>query len=361
MPNSVVSPSWCLVLALMATVLSGCKSTEEAPKLAALGTVIDQTSVSGISSGAYMAGQFQVAYSKIVVGAGIVAGGPYGCAESVFSPYSDGPAAVMLNANKAISGCMLNLMAFWGVPSASGLADKTKSLAASGRIDPVASLVTDRVYLFSGKNDHTVVPAIVNSAAEYYADLGIPEANITFVNSYPAGHAFVTEAEGQACEVSGSPYVVDCDYDQAGALLRAIYGELKPRADAPQGKLTPFDQSEFVRDLAVHGMADRGYVYTPDACQTGTACRVHVAFHGCAQNEAMVGDAFIRSTGLGRWADTNGLIVLLPQIASGVSGNPQACWDWWGYTGRGFLTRDAPQMVAVHRMLERLAAARPTP
>ncbi len=41
----------------------------------------ERTSVSGLSSGAYMAGQFHVAFSGTVIGAGIVAGGPYGCAE----------------------------------------------------------------------------------------------------------------------------------------------------------------------------------------------------------------------------------------------------------------------------------------
>ena len=48
------------------------------PRLAA--TTNDVT-VSGISSGGYMAVQFQVAYSSVVRGAGIVAGGPYYCAE----------------------------------------------------------------------------------------------------------------------------------------------------------------------------------------------------------------------------------------------------------------------------------------
>jgi poly(3-hydroxybutyrate) depolymerase len=37
--------------------------------------------VSGISSGGYMAVQFQVAFSKLVKGAGILAAGPYDCAE----------------------------------------------------------------------------------------------------------------------------------------------------------------------------------------------------------------------------------------------------------------------------------------
>ncbi|MFT5643938.1 MAG: poly(3-hydroxybutyrate) depolymerase [Janthinobacterium sp.] len=34
-------------------------------------------SVSALSSGAYMAKQFQVAYSSIVAGVGIIAGGPF--------------------------------------------------------------------------------------------------------------------------------------------------------------------------------------------------------------------------------------------------------------------------------------------
>jgi hypothetical protein len=35
--------------------------------------------------------------------------------------------------------------------------------------------------------------------------------------------------------------------------------------------------------------------------------------------------------------------------------NPQGCWDWWGYTGHDFLTRDALQIRAVRKMLDTLA------
>ena len=41
------------------------------------------TSVSGLSSGAFMAVQYQVAFSASVKGAGIVAGGPYYCAAGI--------------------------------------------------------------------------------------------------------------------------------------------------------------------------------------------------------------------------------------------------------------------------------------
>ena len=57
-----------------------------ADALPKLGADLAATSVSGLSSGAYMAGQIQVAHAKDIVGAGIVAGGPYACAESAGEP-----------------------------------------------------------------------------------------------------------------------------------------------------------------------------------------------------------------------------------------------------------------------------------
>jgi hypothetical protein len=38
--------------------------------------------------------------------------------------------------------------------------------------------------------------------------------------------------------------------------------------------------------------------------------------------------------------------------------NPRGCWDWWGYTGQAYATKDAPQMRAVMAMVERLGARR---
>jgi poly(3-hydroxybutyrate) depolymerase len=173
------------------------------------------------------------------------------------------------------------------------------------------------------------------------------------VTGLPAGHAFVTEDTGESCERSEAPYVVDCDYDQAGDLLSHIYGALKPRSVHESGRYVTFSQREFRDSPASDGLAGEGVVYVPKACEAET-CRVHIAFHGCAQNRDSVGDTFIRGSGFARWADTNKLIVLYPQTAM-IPFNPQGCWDWWGYTGHDYLTRNAPQIVAVKRMLDRLA------
>ncbi len=339
--------------ALFASALLAACSGEDVGTLPAVGAKGDETTVSGISSGAYMAGQFQMAHAKTVTGAAIIAGGPYGCAESAFSGMVIGPFATMLNASKAISGCMQNSMAAWGVPNAALLADKATERAADGAIDATADVLTDRVYLFSGTNDRTVAPAIVASAVEFYRRLGVPDANIRFVSNMPAGHAFVTETEGAACSTSGEPYIVDCDYDQARDLLTHLLGQVAPAARTPQGRFVTFDQRPFGEDRNRSGMADTGVAYIPDDCRGG-GCRVHVAFHGCAQNREAVGDAFIEQTGFARLADTNRLVVLFPQTVA-TGNNPQGCWDWWGYTGSDFLTREAPQVRAVAAMLERLS------
>ncbi len=352
-------PSLVATMLALTIAVGGCRK-EDGANLPALGADLAQTSVSGISSGAYMAGQFEMTQGKIVVGAAIIAGGPYGCAESLFADMLPGPGSAFLNATKAINGCMLNAMQLWGVPDPRLLADRARRMAQENSIDPVDSIVSDKVYLFTGESDHTVVPAIVKSAAVFYRELGVPAEQIKLVATVKAGHAFVTENAGLACDATSKPYVVDCDYDQAGDLLGFIYGGLKPAAANPSGTFLVFDQRPFTKELIAHGMEDNGVVYVPNACRNGgdsaaVRCRVHIAFHGCAQNRTLVGEAFIRDTGFARWADTNQLIVLFPQAATGPF-NPQGCWDWWGYTGRAYLTREAPQIVAVRRMLDRLTS-----
>ena len=52
------------------------------PTLAAYGVDLQQTSVSGVSSGAAMAVQIHVAHSSIMRGVGVIAGVAYDCADS---------------------------------------------------------------------------------------------------------------------------------------------------------------------------------------------------------------------------------------------------------------------------------------
>jgi poly(3-hydroxybutyrate) depolymerase len=295
-------------------------------------------SVSGVSAGAYMAVQFHVAFSDDVMGAGVVAGGPYYCAEGQ-----------LVN---ALQRCMSTAL---GQPDGAALFREAQRLASQGRIDDTANLAHDRVYIFGGTRDDTVEPAVVAEAVDFYRAAGLPADTIAVVDHIGAGHGFVTTDHGVACAATGSPFINDCDYDQAGAILSAIYGELSPPAGDPGGRILEFDQGEFVSQPASHSMNDVGYVYIPTACDGGDApCRLHVVFHGCRQSTADIGEQFYTRTGYNRWADANGIVILYPQAVSGA-GNQNGCWDWWGYDGADYHTRAGTQMAAVKAMVARLA------
>jgi poly(3-hydroxybutyrate) depolymerase len=334
-----------LLLAATLVVATG----HAAERLPALGVDLRQSSVSGSSSGGFMAVQFHVAHSSLVRGVGVIAGGPYFCAQE--------------SAASAMFNCM-QPSTFTPLPATGVLTAFTATFAASGQIDSTTSLVGARVWLFSGTMDRTVSPSVVDGARRYYLEF-VPAANVASVDTVPAGHAMVTADAGGACEVTAPPFINDCDFDAAGKLLEHIYGPLAPPAAKPEGQLVRFDQREFANGNAhAVSLADTGFAYVPKACETG-GCRAHVAFHGCRQAAESIGEQFVRESGYTRWADSNRLVLLFPQTiarngwAGGWRGNfvlnPRACWDWWGYTGPAYATRAGPQMRAVRGMLERLA------
>lgn len=329
------------------------RQAETTVELPPLGVKLAGTTVSGLSSGAYMAGQFQLAHADLVSGAGIVAGGPYACAESAFSGIVPDDSVKFLSATRATSGCMLDTLALYGVPDPQKLAERAKELAEAGRIGPIADVVTDRIYIFSGTNDSVVKPRIVGTAVTFYREIGVTESNIEAVMNVPAGHAMITMDKGGSCEMNAAPYVVDCDYDQVGAIFSHLYQPVAKPSGPSKGRFVEFEQQSFAEGFKTHGLTETAVLYVPPDCEAG-GCRVHVAFHGCQQNRRASETAFIRDAGYARWADANKVAVLFPEVGKSAL-NPLGCWDWWGYTGRDFLTRDASQITAVRRMLDRLA------
>ena len=300
-----------------------------------------QTTVSGLSAGAYMAGQFHVAFSGEVRGAGLVAGGPYGCAEGSLLT--------------ALRRCMSTGL---GDPDPAALFAAAEALAKAGAIDPLSNLADDRVYVFSGTSDRTVVPAVSARIAPFYALAGVPAAAIHVAADMAAGHGFITESGPVTCGDTAPPFVNGCKLDQAREILEFLHGPLQPAAATTTAPVA-FDQTLYLRNPEPRGMATTGQVYIPAACAAGEACRVHIVFHGCLQNTETVEDAVTVGAGYNRWAETNHVVVLYPQAHASTT-NPNACWDWWGYTGTGYATRHGAQMAAVQRMLLALAG-RPAP
>lgn len=302
-----------------------------AERLPALGASANDVTVSGISSGGYMAGQFHLAHSKTVSGVGIIAAGPYYCAQGS-----------MLT---ALGPCVK------GDIEVAPLVAAARAAADRNSIDAVSGVRDDRVWLFHGTEDQTVRAGVVSAARDFYSALAMP-ANITLVDTIAVTHGLPTRTTGQDCKKAASPYLNACDYDAAGEMLKSLRGKLEAAVE-PKGQLIEFDQSEF-GDASLNAT---GFAYVPNACGAGAACRVHVFFHGCAQSNEVVGDAVVRGAGFNEWAEANSLVVLYPQVKSSRLAplNPLGCWDWWGYSGAAYATRDGAQIKAVQAMIDRLA------
>ncbi|MEO8103107.1 MAG: PHB depolymerase family esterase, partial [Betaproteobacteria bacterium] len=209
------------------------------------------------------------------------------------------------------------------------------------------ALSTALVYLFSAANDSVVKEATTTSLQTYYQNF-LPAANIVHKKDIPSEHSFVTDNYGAACLTMVTPFINNCGFDLAGALLQHLYGALNARSSDATGSLIEFDQSAFVTG---HGMGTAGWVYVPKSCAAGP-CRVHVALHGCKQNTTDVGQEFVRNAGYNRWADSNNIVVFYPQTGKGAT---NSCWDWWGYDDANYAKKSAPQMTAIVTMLEHLS------
>jgi predicted esterase len=292
---------------------------------------------SGVSAGAYMAVQLDVAYSKTFSGAGTVAGGIYWCAQG--------------SSQKATRACMKN-------PSEidpKTYVEHAIELAQKKLIDPLENLRTHRLFMFASPKDPVVNPQESEKLNTFYANWVAP-TQITWEKTVATSHGFPTLNSGGPCGVAGLPWILKCNYDTAGEILKALYGPLEARGKFDPSHLVKFTQSEFGNESI--GLYREGWLYVPATCNKGETCKLHVALHGCQMNPTFVKDKFVTLAGYNEWAESNRIIVLYPQVLENRPANPYACWDWYGYTGDNYAEQSGPQMIAIKRMVDRLQGQR---
>jgi poly(3-hydroxybutyrate) depolymerase len=323
-------------------------TASHAVTLPALNVDTSNITVSGLSSGGFMANQLGYAYSSTFKGVGVFAGGPYMCAGH--NNYT----ACMYNAT--ISSAMLSTM-------------QTDINNWSGsQIDARANVANQKIYMFVGTSDYTVGPNPMNAVQTQYTNNGVAAANLTYVQRASTAHVFPTDFDStgnNACNSSASPYISNCGYDGAKEMFTKFYGTLNARNNSPAaGNYIQFDQTPYIASNP--GMSPSGWIYVPANCASGAQCKLHVALHGCLQNYDTIGDKYIKNTGITRWADTNSIIVLFPQTkvdntshqtsASGSLANPNGCWDWTGWYGTNFAQKAGTQMAAIKAMVDHVAS-----
>ena len=294
---------------------------------------VEGFTVSGLSSGGFFSSQFHVAFSGNVTGAAVIAGGPYYCAQGSVTHAET--ACMSTPALIDISAC-----------------EKYATTASSqGKIDNISNLNTANVYLYSGTKDTVVNPGVAKQLLAFYQKFTTSGKIVTnFVVA--SEHAWITNTYGNACAHLGSPYMNNCNFDLAGTIFTQFYGTLNPRAVPVDSNLIAFSQSTY-GDIAGASMGKTGYVYVPSSCKT-TQCKLHISFHGCQQSVTTVGKDFVTYTGLNDWAESNGIVVIYPQLTTELTKNPQGCWDFWGYTGSDYATKTGKQMAIVFKMAQQV-------
>lgn len=341
------APAFALAVTL---ALASAGAAQAAPPLPALNIDKTKITVSGLSSGGFMANQLGYAHSSTFKGVGVFAGGPYMCA-----------------GHSNYTACMYNAT----IP-ASALSTMQADLNnwSGTAIDAKSNVAAQKVYLFVGTSDATVGPNPMNAVQTQYLDNGVAAANLSYVQRSGTAHVLPTDFDASgntSCGTSASPYIANCGYDGAKAVLTQLYGPLNARNDSPAAaNYVEFDQTAFSTNP---GLATSGWAYIPANCAAGQSCKLHVALHGCQQNYATIGDKFVRNTGFSRWADTNSIVVLFPQTrvdntarstaASGLLPNPNGCWDWVGWYGSNFAQKAGTQVAAIKAMVDQVSGGDP--
>lgn len=264
-------------------------------------------SVSGVSSGGFMAVQHHVAFSKEVKTAGIVAGGPYLCENiEVCTRY---PELIGIDV----------------------LEVATRNSATYGLIDDTFNIHGSDVYIYSGLYDSVVLPGVVRKLSEYYRRFS---ANVHEVYDIPSEHGWPSDTYGVGCDRLESPFIVRCNFSFSDFMFSP--------GGVTGGKIIKIRQEGGLGA----SMGLYAYVFIPDNISRN---EIHVSYHGCEQTIGDIGVDYIMHSGL----NSKGMIVVYPQ-AERTLANPYGCWDWWGYTGIYFATRMSSQLNIVMRIVEGL-------
>lgn len=184
-----LSPAWALLS--LTDLADGLKINKEA------------ISVSGISSGAFMAHQFHIAHSEHIMGAGVIAGGPYYCAQgSILDAVTRCSKFVGLTCQDLLSKINADPSRCEGVDRTPKDEIQVKQLAQESfdeakKRNTLRNIKTDKVYLFSGRHDALVPHGVMDAVYDLYADpnkLGLNEGNVEYNRDFPARHTVVRDS-----------------------------------------------------------------------------------------------------------------------------------------------------------------------
>jgi poly(3-hydroxybutyrate) depolymerase len=285
--------------------------------------------ISGISSGGFMANQMATIFSSQFSGVGTVAGGFYYCAEDylprkvredsltigtqdlfLFEPTTQ-ILTDSLNPFVILTGGKPNLWfrpqkgnpIYQSVSICMGNPDKAKfpvdyikTNLAQKLIDPLTNMRDQKVFIYHGKVDSVLNIKMQEKMKEYYHAMGVQDSNVaTLIGE--GSHNFPTDrTDGIDCDKEEVPYVSSCNLDVAGKILVHLFDDKIVRTEVNKDHIYVVDQTLTLSNIGKNeadwtrptaSVASYGYLYASDKClNQPESCHLHVALHGCKMSDS---------------------------------------------------------------------------
>ncbi len=322
-----------------------------------------EISVSGFSSGGFMAVQMGTIFSSEISAVGTAAGGFFYCAENhLQEKIEEGKRAPFLGTrnlflfqnNPGILSDVFTGRAFrldvnnWVSPAAGNpnytsvsicmqnpkmaSLPSLKEFEEKGLIDSIENLKNQRIYIYHGKSDALIHPEMSKRLKEYYISNGVDERQIQLKN-ISGGHNIPTNnSKLGSCQSQTFPYLSSCDFNMAEELLKQMTGDSLARAEANLSHLYRVDQNLIpvneglkVEDWKspASSLGAYGYLYANDAClKKPGSCKLHIALHGCEMSDSFDPQLDLRYSGQ----------VAQSQVVNLVEKNSDLLWYWmWAW------------------------------
>lgn len=288
---------------------------------------MNSLTISGISSGGFMASQMATIYSDQFAGVATVAGGVFYCAENEFQSnikkfgsqayFSYGIDAKNVRKSfdienilkqkelpqdtsqfvgplainpiyQSVGVCMAHPE---GAHQAATLSDGVarpmdlsfmKAFESKNLIAPTSNIANQRVLIYQGQDDEVVRVGMAEKIKEFYTRYGVSENSLKVIIQ-SGNHNFPTDrTDGIDCQKAKVPYIGNCKLDLAGEILQHMLARPLVR-----GVMKPENLYRIVQKKAPPSIASYGYLYANEAClENPDSCDLHVALHGCQMSDS---------------------------------------------------------------------------
>lgn len=272
--------------------------------------------ISGISSGAFLAVQMSTIFSNQFSGVGTVAGGFFYCAQNHLQEKIKEGQLTLIGSKNLFLYSNTNLISTntsqWFEPSPANPIYQSVAVCmhnpknatrpdlekfeAEKKIRPLDNFKFLKTYIYQGEFDTVVHKEMAQQLISFYNENKIPNENIK-LSKGEGGHNFPTDKENlNSCLAEKVPYISSCNKDVSKEILEQTTSTSYIKSEPSLDRIFIVDQNLDIKNKLkmekdwtqpAQSLAPYGYLYANEKClKTPSACHLHVALHGCEMSDS---------------------------------------------------------------------------